>query len=131
MISRVGPMRSAFARKRRRWVALLAGATLGALLGAGGGALAFDVSVDRHNLVWNGLRAEDDTSDGHPFLTTVDGTTREMGAAFFHTCTQWHSPASKYWATHVHHDTNVWYICHNAHLGSDSTGMDHHVGHSG
>jgi hypothetical protein len=112
---------------RRRWRAVLAGATIGALLAAAP-VFAIDVATHTSHLWYHGMAATDDASRNvHPFLTSTDNTHRQASASFLHCPSGWHAPQAEYIHSHVHMTDDVWYRYAEAHLGSQQTGMGHHI----
>jgi hypothetical protein len=116
------------AGRRLRWRAVLPGAAIGALLAA---APAWAIVVEAHtsHLWYHGMKATDDAERNvHPFLTSTDGAHRQGSASFRHCINGIHWPQAEYIHSHVHMtDGQVWYRYAEAHIGSQQTGMGHHI----
>lgn len=108
---------------RRQWRVVLLGTVVGMLLAAGV-SYAFTVEAHTAALWYHGQNAEGN-EDGHPFLSSTDGTNRQ-GSAAYQSCGGYHSPQSEYIHTHVHRYTDLWYRLQEAHIGSQQTGLAHH-----
>jgi hypothetical protein len=108
--------------------AVLAGALIGVLLAAVP-AWAFIAEAHTSHLWYHGMAGTDDGKGNvHPFLTSTDGAHRQASASFRHCINGMHWPQAEYIHSHVHMtDEGVWYRYAEAHLGSQQTGMGHHI----
>lgn len=115
-------------RKGRRWRGVLAGSVLGMLIAAGLAVAGHTPAAHTSHLWYHGLATEPDANghQGHPFLTSTDGTHRQASASY-RLCINYHGPQAEYIHSHVHIDPGFWYRELEAHLGSQQTGMGHHV----
>jgi hypothetical protein len=112
---------------RPRWRAIVAGVILGTLFAAAAAVAGHTPAAHTHHLWYNGMATEPegDGHQGHPFLTSTDGTHRQGSASYF-VCIGWHGPQAEYIHSHVHIDPGIWYRELEAHIGSQQTGMGHH-----
>jgi hypothetical protein len=114
--------------RRRRWRGALAGVVVGSLLG-GGFALASHTPAAHTALLWYHGMTTEGNENAHPFLTSTDGAYRQASAAY-QACPAYggqHSTQAEYIHSHVHHFSDYYVASVEAHLGSQQTGMAHHV----
>jgi hypothetical protein len=111
-----------------RWRAILAGAIIGSLVAATAALAGHTPDAHTHHLWYNGMTTEPDANghQGHPFLTSTDGTHRQGSASYAICAPAWHGPQAEYIHSHVHIDPGIWYREIEAHIGSQQTGMGHH-----
>jgi hypothetical protein len=110
---------------RSRWRGVAAGTLLGSFLAVSVAMASHTVDAHTSYLWYHGMRVESNESDGHPFLDSTDGASRDAIAAF-ETCSGVHSTEARYIASHVHKDTDFFVGSIEAHLTSPQTGMSHH-----